>query len=139
VARYQGICHILDPSFKPDPDEPGSQELFEFQNQFMYPVVLTNFLTNNAKTYVLEHMADMYAQKVIGKLIKYMKDSPRTTMEINRVTRYVTGIKLDAIWQGPTKQILLHLKEQFRLLDDLVSPTDIMSELMRRILLENAV
>jgi hypothetical protein len=52
VARYQGMSHILEPSFKPDPDEPGSQELFEFQNQFMYSVVLTNFLTNNENKYV---------------------------------------------------------------------------------------
>jgi hypothetical protein len=84
-------------------------------------------------------MTDMDAQKVIEKLIKYMKDSPRTTMEINRVTRYITGIKLDANWQGTNKQFLLNFKEHFRLLDDLVSPSERMSELMRRILLENAI
>ena len=106
VAKYQGMSHILDPKFKPDPTEPGSSELFDFQNQFMYSVVLTTFLTDTAKMFVREHSTDMDAQKVVAKLIQYTKDSPRTTMEINRLTKYITGIKLDANWRGTTEQFL---------------------------------
>ena len=124
--------NILDPTFRPDPLDPGSQELFDFQNQFMYTVVMTTFLTDTAKTFVREHTDDMDAQKVIAKLIKYMKDSPRTTMEINRLTKYITGIKLDANWRRDTESFLLHFKEQFRLLDDLVEPHERMSDRTRR-------
>jgi hypothetical protein len=67
VAKYQGMHHIIDPSFAPDPTNPGSRELFDFQNQFMYSVVLTTFLTDSAKTFVRDHSSDMDAQKVIGK------------------------------------------------------------------------
>ena len=139
VAKYQGMTNVLNPSFQPDPNEPGASELFDFQNQFMYSVVLMTFLTDTAKTFVREHSEDMDAQKVIEKLIQYMKNSPRTTMEINRLTKYVTGIKLDSNWRGTTEQFLLHFKEQFRLLDDLIDPSERMCERMRRILLENAV
>ena len=139
VAKYQGMNNILNPKFVPNATEPGAKELFDFQNQFMYSVVLTTFLTDTAKTFVREHSQDMDAQKVIAKLIQYMKDSPRTTMEINRLTKYITGIKLDASWRGTHEQFLLHFKEQFRLLDDLIDPIEPMCERMRRILLENAV
>jgi hypothetical protein len=53
--------------------------------------------------------------------------------------KYITGIKLDANWRRTTEQFLLHFREQFRLLDDLIDPKERMVERMRCILLENAV
>jgi hypothetical protein len=139
VAKYQGMSNILDPNFVPDPNDPGATDLFDFQNSFMYSVVLNTFLTDTAKTYVREHAHDMDAQKVIGKLIKFMVDSPRTSMEIQRITSYVMTIKLDANWRGTLQQFLLHFKEQFRLLDDLLEPHERMSERMKKTLLQHAV
>jgi hypothetical protein len=139
VAKCQGMGNVLDPTYVPDPLEAGSQELFDYQNRFMYSVTISTFLLDNTKTYVREHSHDMDAQKVIGKLIQYMKDSPRTNMEINRITKYVSTMKLDGNWKGTAEQFLLHFKEQFRLLDDLTEVHERMAERLRRILLELAV
>ena len=105
----------------------------------MFNVVQYSFLTDNTKTYVREHYHDLDAQKVIGKLIQYIMDSPSTTMEINRLTKNIASLKLDNNWRGTTEQFLLHFQEQFRLLDDLVDPAERMCMRFRRILLETAV
>ena len=61
----------------------------------MYLVVSLCFLTPNTKTFVLEHQHDKDAQKVVANFIKYIKDSPRTNMEITRLTKYISTIRLD--------------------------------------------
>jgi hypothetical protein len=96
-------------------------------------------MTDNTKMFVREHYHDQDAQKVIGKLLQFMKNSPRNTMEINRLTKNITSLKLDNNWRGTAEQFLLHFQEQFRLLDDLVSPAEKMCPRFRRILLEAAV
>lgn len=133
------MADILDPKYVPDPSEVGSQELFNFKNQFMYSVLLHSLLTDTAKTFVREHAHDMDAQKVLKKLQNYMKDSPRTTMEITRLTKYITSIRLDSGWKGTSEQFLLHFKEQFCLLDDLVQVNERMSDRVWKVLLKNAV
>ena len=60
-------------------------------------------------------------------------------MEINHLTKYIAGLKLDNNWKGSTEQFLLHFQEQFRLLDDLVNEDEKMCPRFRRILLEAAV
>ena len=60
-------------------------------------------------------------------------------MEIECLTKNLTSLKLDNNWRGTTEQFLLHFQEQFRLLDDLVNPTEKIGPRFRRILLEAAV
>ena len=105
----------------------------------MYLVVYLCFQTPNTKTFVLEHQHDRNAQKVIAKFIKFMKDSPRTSMEITRLTKYISTIRLDGTWRGTSETFLLHYKEQLRLLDELVPPAERMCERLRRLFLEQAV
>ena len=139
LAKHQDMSEILDPYFKPDQDDPDAVAAFRFQQDFMFNVVQYSFLTDNTKTYVREHYHDFDAQKVIAKLIQFMKNSPRNTMEINLLTNNITSLKLDNNWKGTTEQFLLHFQEQFRLLDDLVNPDERMCPRFRRILLETAV
>ena len=60
-------------------------------------------------------------------------------MEINRLVKHINSIWLDSHYKGTSEQFLLHFKEQFRLLDDLVPLPDRMPAYQRKILLELAV
>ena len=139
IAKHQNMSEVLDPTFVPDPAVQGAQQWFAKQQWFMYVVVSTCFCTPNTRSFVLEHDKDFDAQKVIAKFITFMKDSPRTQMEITRLTSYICNIHLDGSWKGTSEHFLLHYKEQLRLLDELVPPDERMNARLRRLFLEKAV
>ena len=59
--------------------------------------------------------------------------------EINRITKYLTNIKLDDTWRGTNESFLMHYNDQLRLLDSLVDSGEKLPDNARVTFLESAV
>ena len=59
--------------------------------------------------------------------------------EINRITKYLTNIKLDDTWRGTNESFLMHYNDQLRLLDSLVDSGEKLPDNARVTFLESAI
>ena len=68
-----------------------------------------------------------------------MTTSSKGASEKRKLTHYVTNTVLDSQFKGTTKQFVLHLKEQFRRLDELTDLSETMPDSIKMTLLQNVV
>ena len=66
-------------------------------------------------------------------------NSQYSRSEINRITKYLTNIKLDDTWRGTNESFLMHYNDQLRLLDSLVDSDEKLPDNTRVTFLESAV
>ena len=108
----------MDPNFTPGSDE-HEQQLFEEQQDFLYSVLISSFKTKFSEALVKDHERD--AQLILDLLHEHHTgNSQYSRAEINRITKYLTNIKLDDTWRGTNESFLMHYNDQLRLLDSLV-------------------
>ena len=107
IATTFQVQNVLDPHYHPA--TPDAQELFDFQNQWMYGVCVNSFLSENTATFVREHDSDQNAQRIISKFLNYRKNSTKAKFEIKRLVRDLTHLKLDSGWNGTCEDFLLIL------------------------------
>ena len=67
------------------------------------------------------------------------QDQQYSRSEINRITKYLTNIKLDDTWRGTNESFLMHYNDQLRLLDSLVDSDEKLPDNTRVTFLESAV
>ena len=108
----------MDPNFTPGSDE-YEQQLFEEQQDFLYSVLISSLKTEFSEALVKDHEGD--AQLILDLLHEHHTgNSQYSSTEINRITKYLTNIKLDDTWRGTNESFLVHYNDQLRLLDSLV-------------------
>ena len=108
----------MDPNFTPGSDE-YEQQLFEEQQDFLYSVLISSLKTEFSEALVKDHEGD--AQLILDLLHEHHTgNSQYSRAEINRITKYLTNIKLDDTWRGTNESFLMHYNDQLRLLDCLV-------------------
>ena len=108
----------MDPNFTPGSDE-YEQQLFEEQQDFLYSVLISSLKTEFSEALVKDHEGD--AQLILDLLHEHHTgNSQYSRAEINRITKYLTNIKLDDTWRGTNESFLMHYNDQLRLLDSLV-------------------
>ena len=116
--KAQGLNSLMDPNFTPGSDE-HEQQHFQKQQDFLYSVLISSLNTEYSEALVEDHEGD-------AKLILYLLHEHHTgnsqfsRAEINRITKYLTNIKLDDTWRGTNESFLMHYNDQLRLLDSLV-------------------
>ena len=66
-------------------------------------------------------------------------NSQYSRSEINRITKYLTNIKLDDTWRGTNESFLMHYNDQLCLLDSLVDSDEKLPDNTRVTFLESAV
>ena len=97
TAKAQGLNSPMDPNFTPGSDE-HEQQLFEEQQDFLYSVLISSLKTEFSKALVKDHEGD--AQLILDLLHEHHTgNSQYSRAEINRITKYLTNIKLDDIWR----------------------------------------
>ena len=93
TAKAQGLNSLMDPNFTPGSDE-YEQQLFEEQQDFLYSVPITSLKTEFSEALVKDHEGD--AQLILDLLHEHHTgNSQYSRAEINRITKYLTNIKLD--------------------------------------------
>ena len=113
-----------------------------------------NSLRNN-KTFSIQsrsHPSRLNSVKLLSKIMREMPNSSliyymsiiQATLStpeliINRITKYLTNIKLDDTWRGTNESFLLHYNDQLRLLDSLVDSDEKLPDNARVTFLESAV
>ena len=108
----------MDPDFTPGSDE-HEQQLFQEQQDFHYSVLISSLKTEFSEALVKDHEGD--AQLILELLHEHHTgNSQYSRAEINRITKYLTNIKLDDTWRGTNESFLMHYNDQLRLLDSLV-------------------
>ena len=108
----------MDPNFTPGSDE-YEQQLFEEQQDFLYSVLISSLKTEFSEALVKDHEGD--AQLILDLLHEHHTgNSQYSRAEINRITKYLTNIKLDDTWRGTNESFLMHYNDQLHLLDSLV-------------------
>ena len=108
----------MDPNFTPGSDE-YEQQLFEEQQDFLYSVLISSLKTEFIEALVKDHEGD--AQLILDLLHEHHTgNSQYSRAEINRITKYLTNIKLDDTWRGTNESFLMHYNDQLCLLDSLV-------------------
>ena len=108
----------MDPNFTPGSDE-HEQQLFQEQQDFLYSVLISSIKTEFSEALVKDHEGD--AQLILELLHEHHTgNSQYSRAEINRITKYLTNIKLDDTWRGPNESFLMHYNDQLCLLDTLV-------------------
>ena len=118
TAKAQGLNSLMDPNFTPGSDE-YEQQLFQDQQDFLYSVLISSLKTDFSEALVKDHEGD--AQLIIELLHEHHTgNSQYSRSEINRITKYLTNIKLDDTWRGTNESFLMHYNDQLRLLDSLV-------------------
>ena len=134
TAKAQGLNSLMDPNFTPGSDE-YEQQLFQDQQDFLYSVLIK---TDFSEALVKDHEGD--AQLIIELLHEHHTgNSQYSRSEINRITKYLTNIKLDDTWRGTNESFLMHYNDQLRLLDSLVDSDEKLPDNTRVTFLESAV
>ena len=137
TAKAQGLNSLMDPNFTPGSDE-YEQQLFQDQQDFLYSVLISSLKTNFSEALVKDHEGD--AQLIIELLHEHHTgNSQYSRSEINRITKYLTNIKLDDTWRGTNESFLMHYNDQLRLLDSLVDSDEKLPDNTRVTFLESAV
>ena len=127
----------MDPNFTPGSDE-HEQQLFEEQQDFLYSVLISSLKTEFSEALVKDHEGD--AQLILELLHEHHTgNSQYSRAEINRITKYLTNIKLDDTWRGTNESFLMHYNDQLRLLDSLVDSDEKLPDNTRITFLESAV
>ena len=118
TAKAQRLNSLMDPNFTPGSDE-HEQELFEEQQDFLYSVLISSLKTEFSEALVKDHEGD--AQLILELLREYHTgNSQYSRAEINRITKYLTNLKLDDTWRGTNESFPIHYNDQLSLLDSLV-------------------
>ena len=137
TAKAQGLSTLMVPNFTPGSDEYG-QQLFQEQQDFLYSVLISSLKTDFSEALVKDHEGD--AQLILELLHEHHTgNSQYSRSEINRITKYLTNIKLDDTWRGTNESFLMHYNDQLRLLDSLVDPEEKLPDNTRVTFLESAV
>ena len=127
----------MDPNFTPGSDE-YKQQLFEEQHDFLYSVLISSLKTEFSEALVTDHEGD--AQLILDLLHEHHTgNSQYSRAESNRITKYLTNIKLDDTWRGTNESCLMHYNDQLRLLDSLVDSDEKLPDNARVTFLESAV
>ena len=127
----------MDPNFTPGSDEYG-QQLFQEQQDFLYSVLISSLKTDFSEALVKDHEED--AQLILELLHEHHTgNSQYSRSEINRITKYLTNIKLDDTWRGTNESFLMHYNDQLRLLYSLVDSDEKLPDNTRVTFLESAV
>ena len=106
TAKAQGLNILMDPYFTPGSDE-HEQQLFEEQQDFLYSVLISSLKTEFSEALVKDHEGD--AQLILDLLHEHHTgNSQYSRAEINRITKYLTNIKLDDTWRGTNERFLMH-------------------------------
>ena len=137
TAKAQGLNSLMDPNFTPGSDE-YEQQLFEEQQDFLYSVLISSLKTEFSEALVKDHEGD--AQLILDLLHEHHTgNSQYSRAEINRITKYLTNIKLDDTWRGTNESFLMHYNDQLCLLDSLVDSDEKLPDNTRVTFLESAV
>ena len=137
TAKAQGLNTLMDPNFTPGSDE-YEQQLFQEQQDFLYSVLISSLKTAFSEALVKDHEGD--AQLILELLHEHHTgNSQYSRSEINRITKYLTNIKLDDTWRGTNESFLMHYNDQLRLLDSLVDSDEKLPDNTRVTFLESAV
>ena len=137
TAKVQGLSTLMDPNFTPGSDEYG-QQLFQEQQDFLYSALISSLKTDFSEALVKDHEGDV--QLILELLHEHHTgNSPYSRSEINRITKYLTNIKLDDTWRGTNESFLMHYNDQLRLLDSLVDSDEKLPDNTRVTFLESAV
>ena len=137
TAKAQGLSSLMDPNFTPGSDE-YEQQLFQEQQDFLYSVLFSSLKTDFSEALVKDHEGD--AQLILELLHEHHTgNSQYSRSEINRITKYLTNIKLDDTWRGTNESFLMHYNDQLRLLDSLVDSDEKLPDNTRVTFLESAV
>ena len=127
----------MDPNFTPGEDA-YEQQLFEEQQDFLYSVLISSLKTEFSEALVKDHEGD--AQLILDLLHEHHTgNSQYSRAEINRITKYLTNIKLDDTWRGTNESFLMHYNDQLHLLDSLVDSDEKLPDNARVTFLESAV
>ena len=98
TAKAQGLNTLMDPNFTPGSDE-YEQQLFQEQEDILYSVLISSLKTDFSEALVKDHEGD--AQLILELLHEHHTgNSQYSRSEINRITKYLTNIKLDDTWRG---------------------------------------
>ena len=137
TAKAQGLNSLMDPNFTPGSDE-YEQQLFQDQQDVLYSVLISSLKTDFSEALVKDHEGD--AQLIIELLHEHHTgNSQYSRSEINRITKYLTNIKLDDTWRGTNESFLMHYNDQLRLHDSLVDSDEKLPYNTRVTFLESAV
>ena len=137
TAKAQKMNSLMDPNFTPGSDE-YEQQLFQEQQDFLYSVLISSLKTDFSEALVKDHEGD--AQLILELLHEHHTGkSQYSRAEINRITKYLTNIKLDDTWRGTNESFLMHYNDQLRLLDSLVDSDEKLPDNTRVTFLESAV
>ena len=137
TAKAQGLNNLMDPNFTPGSDE-HEQQLFEEQQDFLYSVLISSLKTEFSEALVKDHEGD--AQLILDLLHEHHTgNSQYSRAEINRITKYLTNIKLDDTWRGTNESFLMHYNDQLHLLHSLVDSDEKLPDNTRVTFLESAV
>ena len=137
TAKAQGLNSLMDPNFTPGSDE-YEQQLFQEQQDFLYSVLISSLKTDFSEALVKDHEGD--AQLILELLHEHHTgNSQYSRSEINRITKYLTNIKLDDTWRGTNESFLMHFNDQLCLLDSLVDSGEKLPDNTRVTFLESAV
>ena len=137
TAKAQGLSTLMDPNFTPGSDE-YEQQLFQEQQDVLYSVLISSLKTDFSEALAKDHEGD--AQLILELLHEHHTgNSQYSRSEINRITKYLTNIKLDDTWRGTNESFLMHYNDQLRLLDSLVDSDEKLPDNTRVTFLESAV
>ena len=137
TAKAQGLNSLMGPNFTPGSDE-YEQQLFQEQQDFLYSVLISSLKTDFSEALVKDHEGD--AQLILELLHEHHTgNSQYSRSEINRITKYLTNIKLDDTWRGTNESFLMHYNDQLCLLDSLVDSDEKLPDNTRVTFLESAV
>ena len=93
----------MDPNFTPGSDE-HEQQLFQEQQDFLYSVLISSLKTEFSEAWSRTMREMPNSSRLLHE--HHTGNSQYSRAEINRITKYLTNIKLDDTWRGTNESFL---------------------------------
>ena len=115
-----------------------SNNFFRNNKTFSISVLISSLKTEFSEALVKDHEGD--AQLILESLHEHHTgNSQYSRAEINRITKYLTNIKLDDTWRGTNESFLMHYNDELCFLDSLVDSGEKLPDNARVNFLESAI
>ena len=121
TCKTHDCTDILDPTFRPDPNDSEEIKLFEAKQEFMFSVFDYCLQTDITKDLVRAHELTCDAQSIYKELEAYRKTSTAADLKAQEQMEYFTTARFDERWSQGAVAFIIHWHNQVRLYNNMKS------------------
>ena len=136
IGTLHEVSNVFDPDYTPDSVEATT--LFDFQQKFVYTVLLKQVQTAVGRNIIRGHK-DGDAQGAWKALVTHYTNSPESQIDAQTLRAKIFNLRCDESWNGTLHGFLTHYAAQVQLLESVTDTALHQTDEQKRLALESVV